>query len=642
MADSNILNIPNPTKQPGQRSLSVQDAFFARIVPSWSFPSALSSDQWRRWVRTQPVALDCKDILIASIQSLDWKITPRDSELRDELKGTIRHYTKLIEQGGYWLGLDWTGFLEWTLNDLMDLPFGTGVEVGRKNDDPNGRVVWMKPLDGGTLYPTLNQNFPVMQYYGAAVEVIKFPKHAIGRMYMNPRPELEREGWGMAPPERIYLAMEMLARGDIYYAGLLLDTPPAGLLDLGDMEKDSALEWVNAFRTLVANGGTDGFKIPVLYEHTIDAKFLPFGQVPNNIMYDKITLKYAALVAASYGMNLGDIGLQSTSAGGETLAGSIRSEKKTRKTGLARVKKKIKFFFENILPDTLQFDFVDMDDELATALGRARLANATAWGQLIDKGVFDRKEARLQTIQDGLVTISLPEEPPSKDDWAEKKAQVAMKTKLAQKPPERPGMLGKPQPPSQGGDGEVRLSKLRIERTRGLPTKIEQLTRRICEDVAPILYTASESYNEDNLFMMYSVIEDSLYGEEDIFGVGEILKAIWVKGGWSVESDEGLADELKQAFEEIYGEDLPEDVDFSALAESLKHGVSVELKTLIGKACTSVLAEQIMMEKTFDGDYQVNYDSIVETMRKNVVDNFDSYVQAAIKIELEKILQEYK
>ena len=73
--------------------------------------------------------------------------------------------------------------------------------------------------------------------------------------------------------------------------------PPAGILDLGDMEKDNALEWTAAFKSW-SQGNLDAFSIPVLYEHTSDAKFLSFGKVPNDLMYDRITLKYAAIVAA--------------------------------------------------------------------------------------------------------------------------------------------------------------------------------------------------------------------------------------------------------------------------------------------------------------------------------------------------------
>lgn len=604
----NILNVPVPTKEKGQRSLSAQDAYFTRFIPSWTFPSGLSPSQWRQFVQMQPVAVDFRDTLIATLHSLDWKITPRDSDMRDELKMSVRYHTKLLEKGGNWLGLDWTGMIEWIMTDLMDLPFGTAVEVGRKGDSPDGRVMWFKPLDGGTLYPTLNKNFPVMQYYASAVQVVNFPEHAINRMYLSPRPEIEREGWGMAPPEKIFLAMQMLARGDVYYANLLLDVPPAGILDLGNMEKDAALDWVAAFRTFIANGGADGFKIPVLYEHTEKTVFIPFGKVPNDIMYDRITLKYAALVGAAYGMSLADIGLQATAASGETLAGSIRSERKTRKTGLSKAKKKLKFFFENMLPETLQFDFIDMDDELATALGRARLANATAWGQLIDKGIFDRKEARLQTIQDGLVTISVPEEPPSKPDPAF--------TPMG-KPNERPGMLGNPQPPSQGGDGEVKKSAVEFKsQTSTLNKAVESVVNIFSPSIQEMLNVGEDEYEP-----MKSVVMDSIFDED---GMGEALKVLMSKVRFGEFRFDGLERELLSVLdnEGLYAVNIEDHIN------TLKSRIQNGFSDFVGQAIVHTLIGLQFPE--------------VDEMQKIVSKSLEEYAYTFVSLEMQKTLDEIR
>jgi hypothetical protein len=556
----------------------------------------------------QPVAVNFRDTLISTVQSLDWKITPRDSELRDELKMSVRYHTKLFERGGYWLDLDWTGMLEWILTDLMDLPFGTAVEVGRKGDTPDGRVMWFKPLDGGTLYPTLNKYYPIMQYYANITESIYFPYHAINRMYLSPRTDIEKEGWGMAPPEKVYLAMEMLARGDQYYANLLLDSPPAGILDLGDMEKDSALEWINAFRTYVAGGGADGFKIPVLYEHTNKTEFIPFGKVPNDIMYDRITLKYASLVGAAYGMSLTDIGLQATASSGETLAGSIRSERRTRKNGLGKVKKKLKFFFENMLPDTLQFDWIDMDDELATALGRARLANATAWGQLIDKGVFDRKEARLQTIQDGLVTISVPEDPPSKPekDWVNGGKGI-----------ERPGMLGNPQAPSQGGDGEVKKSAVEFK------TQASTL-RRAVESVVSVFSPSVQEMldvDENDYEPMKSVVIDSLFGDD---GMGEALKVLMSKVRFGEFKFDGLERELLSILdnEGLYAVNVEDHI------ENLKSRIQNGFSDFVGQAIVHTLIGLQFPE--------------VETMQEIVSKSLEEYAYTYVSLEMQNTLDEIR
>lgn len=628
-----IINAPQPSREAGQRSMRVSDAYFTRMIPGWSQPSILNPGQWRAWVASQPVATTCKETMISNISDLDWKITPRKSDMRDELKGTIEYYERFFRNGGY-SGLDWVGFLEWFITDLNDLPFGTGWELGRKGDTENGRVMWLEPLDGGTLYPTNNKDTPVIQYYNGYYA--SFPKHAIARAYMSPRPEIERKGWGVAPPEKVFLAMEMLARGDRYYANLLLDIPPAGVFDLGDITWEDANTWIESFRTFTQGGTADGFKIPVLAEHTGKVQFIPLGKAPNDIMYDRITLKYAALVAAAYGMSLSDIGL--SAAGGDTLAGSIRSEQKTNRTGKARNKGKIKYFVENILPSVLQFDFIDTDGERLSMLGRARLANATAMNQYHQMGSISPGEARLQAIQDGLFTISMPEEPPK-----EAKPKLPLK-----KAPERPGSVGSPQPPSLGGDGEMKKSLvgLTVEKGRSFNTRIGKLVKRICEDIVPILTESSQSVSMDDLYLLRSAVDESIFGAEDVFNIAEILKTIWVQDNWVFVKDADLPLELKALFTQKYIWELTDEdidkIDFAPFAEELKHRVSSEIKTFIGKTAVSMLKDQIIGESTFDNEDVASYDNMVNTIRNRIVENFGEFSSACVELEANKILDEIK
>jgi hypothetical protein len=427
------------TRHPNQKSVDVRDLFLARINPIQWNPTEYTANAWRAVVNAQEVACMCKDTLISTMLSLDWKIVVRDSTQQDELKATVKYYTKLLESAGYGNLLDFTSHVEWIASDMLDTPFGGASEIGR---NPSGRVAWIEPLDAATLYPTLIHEYPVVQTYNN--QTVYFDKKSIARSYISPSTKIERKGWGMPPPEKVFRSLQMLSLGDKYYANLLLDVPTAGVLDLGDMEKSSAEEWVGAFKTLMSQGSVDSFKIPVLYEHNNPVSYIPFGKVPNDIMFDRITMKYAAIVCAAYGMTIGDIGL--SSATGETLAGSIRQERRTKKTGFARLKKKLKFYFDQILPATLEFMWIDYDDELNVALGRARLANATAFGQWIDKKVFTPQETRQQAIQDGLITISVPEDYPEEDAPDD----------LGTGSPERPGALGSTNiPASQGGEGEI-------------------------------------------------------------------------------------------------------------------------------------------------------------------------------------------
>jgi hypothetical protein len=100
-----------------------------------------------------------------------------------------------------------------------------------------------------------------------------------------------------------------------------------------------------------------------------------------------------------------------------------------------------------MLPERLEFKWIDLDDELSTAMGRSMLAFATAANQLIDKGVFGPNEMRQQIMASGLITIPLPEEMPEEE--------LKKITDFQEKANERPGLLGRPVNPSSGGRGEV-------------------------------------------------------------------------------------------------------------------------------------------------------------------------------------------
>ena len=451
------------TREPGQVQASGGDMYLYRQTPIWSNPQWLTSDVWRAYVRKQPIAVLCREAITNHLLSLDWNITSRDSEQQDELKEDIKYYTRLLERGhAYYTSMDFSSHIEWIVKDLFDLPFGAASEIGREYNSSTGKVVWIKPIDAGTLAPTLNFDFPVVQHFPNYQPVV-FQKEFISRIYLSPRTEIQREGWGMPPPERIYLAMEMLNRGDIYYSQLLLNTPEAGILDLMDMDKESATEWVTSFRDLLY--GINPLKIPVLYEHTSEAKWIPFGKLPSDILYDTVTSRYITILCAGYGLTSSDIGIGSSSNGGETLSGTIRQERTSARSGKALAKKKLKAYFEQILPEELKFDWVDFDDEKNVALSRARMANANAASIWIQNQVYSPDEIRRQGIADGMFTITIPETLDRKKiEWPQHQltyqgvknspnAQGGGGTKLS-------NSIGSPKAPSGGGQGEIKPQQI--------------------------------------------------------------------------------------------------------------------------------------------------------------------------------------
>jgi hypothetical protein len=638
MPRSTIFNYPHPTKEPRQRSIDLEDLYLTRFTPPWSRPATLSGNVWRAWVLQQPVAMVCRETLIATLLSLDWKITPRNSKYQEELEPTIRYYTKLFTNGGDYggLGLDYSGLIEWIAGDLLDTPFGGVAELGRRGNTENGRVVWIRPLDAATMYPTLNADFPAVQMY-LQYDAVAFPWWSISRSFISPHSFLMKEGWGMAPPEKIYFALELLNRGDKYYANLLLDIPTAGILDLGDMEKSAAEEWILAFKSFV-NDNTTSFRVPVLYEHNNKVEYIPFGKVPNDIMFNQITLKYAALVAAAYGMSLSDIGLQTTSASGETLAGSIRQERRTKKTGFARMKSKIKSFFDRILPETIEFNFIDYDDELNVALGRARLATAQALKTAQDQGWFSDQEIRSQWIQDGLISISLPDEIPAEAETlleAEKKLGVG---KFAPKigGNKEPELVGSPKAPSAGGEGEVKsLDSVSFTPKKSLNKVVEQIVNQ----VTPKLIEIVQNTADDDIDVMRSMVSESFFSEEDAFEVNSIVANIIKNKSLGLVTFEDVLQELKNYLE---GEGLEVGEVIYPFVEDFEGNIKSGLSEYIGKTVLFTLNDLVFTQSVIGDDGEVQYNSIVEQVQEKMKVLLPEYVKSYVGIEFEKLINKIK
>jgi hypothetical protein len=423
----------------GQRQISVRDAYLTRVLPQWTTPNWTDANLWRRAVRLQPICIAARDTLISYLLGTDYQIEARDSDDTSKYLKDVEYYTDLFQHLD---GLDFEVHLDLLCQDILDTPFGGASEIGREGDRPDGKTLWVQHMDSATLFPTLNPEWPVGQRVpGAQVNAIYFPKHAVNRAYLSPRPEFDKKGWGMAPPEKVYLALELLYRGDRYYANLLIDTPEAGVLDLLDMSKDSAMEWLESFKMLFT--GADSFKVPVLYEHTEPARWIPFGRPPTDLIFDAVTFKYAQIVCAGYGIKIEDLGLAKSE--GRTLAGAIRTERQTRRTGFAVLKHKTRAYFENMLPKHLKFTWLDMDDEAMIARGRARLANAQALGELRNSSLIKLEEGRRQLAADGLLSIQI-----DPDDLTGLEPTGGNLTT-------RPFAFNRPNvPPSAGGRGEVK------------------------------------------------------------------------------------------------------------------------------------------------------------------------------------------
>jgi len=381
---------------PRPSSIQKPPAYLTRYLSNWTNPAWLSGDKWRSVVRQVPGAIICRDRLIAYVEGTPWAITAKDSAQQTELQKEIDVHTEIIND---WGGDGFISGVSLLWQDALDLPAGGNVEVVRWED---GRLFAIFHMDGATLAATGDPKMPIYQQDpNDFTHKIFFPSDKVARVGCAPRPELARRGWFMAPPERVYLALVLLWRGDKYYANLLLDTPPAGLLSLGDMSKQSAEEWLGSFRELMS--GIDAMKVPVLYEiKETSPQWIPFGRPPTEMIFDKATLRYLQVVCAAYGISLQDIGIGEAQ---RSLAGAIRSERESQKAGFAFVKTSTESLINGILPPTLRFQFLLQDEESLIQKGRSRLANAQAMRHLVEAGILKEEDAQKQLKLDGLLTV---------------------------------------------------------------------------------------------------------------------------------------------------------------------------------------------------------------------------------------------
>lgn len=447
-------------REPKQRSLEIPN-FLRRFLPDFLAPLWLEAARWRAVVRNEPVAITCRDRLIVYAQALPWDITVKDAAKEKQLEKDVKYYKNYVLR-------DFDTIIDLLWQDALDLPVGGNVELVRwpgnvlpaveydgetysvTQPSPKGHIFKIVHIDGATVAPTYDPEFPLMQrMQGALATPIYFSRNEIGRIVLTPKPEYQMKGYGMPPPQRIYLAISMAYHGNQYYAKLLLDTPEAGLLDLMDMSREDAEEWVDSLGTLLQ--GIDPLKIPVLYQHTQAAKWIPFGRPPSEMMYDAVSLKYNRIIAAGYWLTLKDIGLDPQ---GGTLAGEIRRQRESRLTGFGMIREKTKNFINTqVLPPYLMFDWVERDDEALANTGRARLLNAQAMKAMIESGVLNAEQGQQQLKKDGLITIEIkpkpePQQQPQLPANGQKPALPGQSENQTDQEMERV-------PPSQGGRGDV-------------------------------------------------------------------------------------------------------------------------------------------------------------------------------------------
>lgn len=347
----------HPLSIPGQRF----------IHPSSVMPTPMDVGRWRL-IAQEPVNRLARKMIQREVASLNWKVTPLDPQ-NEEHQTAALYYTQIFK--------NFRGLITRTLKSVCEIPQGGAWETGWITpalfDEGNkGTLSFVKFIDGGTLWPTPSNVFPIVQVDPKnTMRTVSFRPDEIHRILAYPRDEFDRTWWQESPTESSYLAIEALARIYTYYLKQLGDTPVAGILDLMDFGQESATAWAKDFREMLV--GIDPIKIPILYEHEEPAKWLPMGRNPSELDIPMQFQRFAEMVLSNYGLSLSDLRMFDI---GSTKAAAAVSRKISTQSGIGFFAELIKDAVQELLPPFLIFGYSDVDIEQERTKAQIRAADS--------------------------------------------------------------------------------------------------------------------------------------------------------------------------------------------------------------------------------------------------------------------------
>ena len=372
--------------------------------------SYLGAKPWRRVLYSSPTVWACVKVLNDQLVALPWRVTTKDKSERHRKRDKIDYYTE--EVIGKFNGENYDVGTMRCNRDVLTIPVGGNCEVVYKTSGKwAGEVDRVENIDGGTLTPTGDHNFPLIQRDPNDFRrYVIFQRDEVRRILMNPRPEYNLAGYQQSPLEMCYLAIDAIAKGDFYYLNLLTDTPSAGILDFADWSKDEAIAWAKSWQELLT--GNDALKIPMVYDHEKPISWIPFGVPPEQMMLPQILAKYTKLVHACYGLYDQDTGLSEQAPTGGREANLERRSWHRFNAVVALWEN----FWNSILPEDLVFAYEEVNIEETERLARAQVAKANALGILARiPGALGTKELRREISETGLIetyidTESIPDD----------------------------------------------------------------------------------------------------------------------------------------------------------------------------------------------------------------------------------------
>jgi len=446
---------------------------------------SLGAENWRRLVGQAPVVRACIQTLIMQITGLNWSIESEDEKLAEYFEGVLN---------GADDGAGFENMVARVIEDTLTVPFGGAWEIGSYSD---GTVAWLAHLDGGLMKPTYQANFPYAQLdpWAGALNSVLFRPGEVSRVMWQPQTNVRVYGWTRTPCMDCLPAIQGLLRSDRFWQTMMTDSPPVGILEVPGFNEDEARDWLEGWKTMVA--GIDALKVPVLYggsaggDNVKAAQFIALAPSATEAQLPELVKRYAEMVCAAFGMNVGDLGLFGQEL---RLAGATKLIELSKRQGLAHVLRRIKQRLDSdVLPDGVEFVWEDVELEDTIRRESARKIRADAIANLASPmiGVISPDEARQQLVADGILTVELPENapaPPEKPATATPTGDEAITTKGT---PEAQAGRSRPfAPVRQGADEDTRASPTTSKAAREMGRLVGPWIAKIAASVTSVRIAA--------------------------------------------------------------------------------------------------------------------------------------------------------
>jgi hypothetical protein len=376
-----------------------EPAYLTRSPAAFFDATSLTAPQWRRVVAAAPVVRACIQTLVMQITGLKWEIQGEDDDL-------VEYFTLVLNGSDDGAGFE--NMIARVVEDALTVPFGGAWEIGSYRD---GTVAWLAHLDAGLMRPTNDKNYPyaMVSPWGGPLDVALFEPGEIARVMWQPQTDVTVYGWTRTPVMDCLPAIQGLLRSDRFWQTLLTDSPPPGVLDVIGWSEEEARDWLAGWKTMMA--GVDALKVPILYgrEKGEAAQFISFGATATEAQLPELVKRYAELVCAAFGMNVGDLGLFGQEL---RLAGATKLIELSKRQGLAHLLRRIKQRIDNeVLPDGVEFAWEDVELEDTVRRETARKLSADRLATLANAFIIDPTVALAQAVEEGLITVEAGEPP---------------------------------------------------------------------------------------------------------------------------------------------------------------------------------------------------------------------------------------